>query len=318
MDDRGAQVSEAIVVEQGQDYGGEDVVFSFVYRFRVAICVVLAALALVSLVLLRPHFTNPATYSSVIETIDEKKANVTGMVASSTALSAAISAIPDDVGTPLADKLMDVSADLGIILSVLFLEKYLLTIFGLAVFGGLVPIGCMLLICGVLSLGRTVFSPALMRLAVRLFLLGVVLMSVIPASVFITNMIDQTYEDSLAPISQTSETEAAEAESEAEEEPFNLLDFITSIPEQIVDGVTGVTDAVIDQVNAVIEGLAVMIVTSCVIPVLVLVFFLWVANMLLGIDVSVPMGALASRGRRLRSGWGDAVRKTKDNLRDRE
>ena len=74
----------------------------------------------------------------------------------------------------------------------------------------------------------------------------------------------------------------------------------------------------IRQVDAVIEGLAVMIVTSCVIPVLVLVFFLWVATMLLGIDVSVPMGALAARGRRLRSGWGDAVRKTKDSLRDRE
>lgn len=40
-------------------------------------------------------------------------------------------------------------------------------------------------------------------------------------------------------------------------------------------------------------------VTSCVIPILVLLFFLWTANVLLGIDVSAPAGALAARGKRL-------------------
>lgn len=314
-----AETAQAIVVEEGGavgTYGDEDALVSLVARFRPVICVALAVLALVSLVLLRPHFTEPATYSSVIETIDEKKANVTGMVASSTALSAAISAIPDDVGTPLANKLMDVSADLGIILSVLYLEKYLLTIFGLVVFGGLLPICCVLLIGAVLGWGKTALAPSCVRLAARLFLLGVVLMTVVPASVAVTNMIDGTYEDSLAPISETAEEEPAEAAGESEE-PFNLLDFVVSIPETVVDGVTGVTDAVVEQVNAIIEGLAVMIVTSCLIPVLVLLFFLWVANMLLGLDVSAPMGALAARGRRLRTGWGDAARATKEGLKKR-
>ena len=40
-------------------------------------------------------------------------------------------------------------------------------------------------------------------------------------------------------------------------------------------------------------------VTSCVIPILVLLFFLWTANVLLGIDVSAPVGALRAREKRL-------------------
>ena len=47
-----------------------------------------------------------------------------------------------------------------------------------------------------------------------------------------------------------------------------------------------------NQVNRLVEGFAVMIVTSCVIPILVLAFFLWLANMFLGINIEVPMQRL--------------------------
>ena len=36
------------------------------------------------------------------------------------------------------------------------------------------------------------------------------------------------------------------------------------------------------------EALAVLIVTSCVLPVLVLLFLLWIVKMLTGIDFSLP------------------------------
>ena len=37
--------------------------------------------------------------------------------------------------------------------------------------------------------------------------------------------------------------------------------------------------------NRFIEALAVMIVTSCVIPILVLFFFVWVTKLILGVDL---------------------------------
>lgn len=56
----------------------------------------------------------------------------------------------------------------------------------------------------------------------------------------------------------------------------------------------------LNAVNDLIEGVAVMVITSCVIPILVLLFSLWVANTLLGIDVSTPTNALRERAKKMK------------------
>ena len=280
-------------------------------RFRYAIVALLAVLALVSLFPLRETFSSPETYTATIATLDEKKANVTALVASSTALSAGISVLPDDTGSAIADKLMDVSVDLGIVLVVIYLEKYLLTIFGFLSFGVLVPIGLAGLAAAVALLGRSAISRTFTHVAVRLLLLGAILVSVVPASVWVTDRIDETYETSVA---------AAPIEQEAQEQPQSdegdggILEFITGIPEAVAnlpqtvaDGVTSVTQDILDQVNALVEAFAVMVVTSCAVPVLVLLLFLWVANMLLGIKIEVPVAALQQRARGARRGARGAV-----------
>lgn len=270
-----------------------DVVMDGIYRWRRVLAAVLVLLALVSALPLADVFSKPETYAATIETLDEKKSNVTALVASSTALSAAITAIPDDVGTPVADKLMDVSSDLGIVLMVIYLEKYLLTIFGLAAFRVLVPVGCALLVGSLLLMRRSAVTGPLSRLGVKALLMAVVLFAVVPASVAVTDMVDSTYEVSAQ--TQAADQEADQAEQPEEEGDGSILDFIASIPEMVTEGISSLTDDVLDQVNRLIESLAVMIVTSCVIPVVVLLFFLWAANALLGVDMSGALGA--ARGR---------------------
>ena len=283
------EMGEAVYVLPADELDRPSAVSGLSLRARAAIAVALVVVALVSGFPLREHFSAPETYADTIATIDEKKANVLGLVASSTALSAAITAIPDDAGTPVAEKLMEVSGDLGIVLSVLYLEKYLLSIFGLAAFGILVPAACALLAAAVLLAGRIPWDGALARLAAKLVALALVILVTIPASVAVT------YADSVAPVEEVAETQPDER-SEGGGSP---LDFVLNLPNMVADGLTSITDGVLDQVNALIEWLAVMIVTSCVIPVIVLLFFLWVANAILGIDVSAPMGALRGRARRL-------------------
>ena len=55
------------------------------------------------------------------------------------------------------------------------------------------------------------------------------------------------------------------------------------------------TDGVVEQVTNLIEGAIVMIVTSCLVPLLVLAVFLWMAHSLMGINVSVPANYLSQR-----------------------
>lgn len=290
-----------------------DPIVGLLGRFRYAIVALLAVLALVSLFPLRETFSSPETYAATISTLDEKKANVTALVASSTALSAGISVLPDDTGSAIADKLMDVSVGLGIVLVVIYLEKYLLTIFGFLSFGVLVPIGLAGLAAAVALLGRSAISRTFTHVAVRLLLLGAILVSVVPASVWVTDRIDETYETSVAaaPIEQEAQ---AQEQPQSDEGDGGILEFITGIPEAVAnlpqtvaDGVTSVTQDILDQVNALVEAFAVMVVTSCAVPVLVLLLFLWVANMLLGIKIEVPVAALQQRARDARRGARGAV-----------
>ena len=292
---------EAQVIYEVDDTTGP---MDTVVRFRFFIIGLLVVLGLVSAFPLRAVFSSPDTYATSIATLDDKKNNVLGMVAASTGASAAITAIPDDVGTPIADKLMDLSTSLMLVLAVIYLEKYLLTVFGFAAFGILIPAA---LACFVISLAlycRSTLSGSFALVARKLLVLAIVLWVTVPAGVAVTNMIDRTYEISYA----TESVEGVEAEAEAEEdteEGGSPIDFIISIPEKIADAATGVADEMLSQVNRLIEGVAVMIVTSCIIPILVLLFFLWMANLLLGINVDAPRRMISSRAQRLKVSRSD-------------
>lgn len=88
---------------------------------KFGLIVLLIIAALLSEFVGRPHFENVETWSSTIEVIDAKKDNVLALTASTIALSAAISALPDDTGTPVAEQLTQLSGNLGIVLAVLYL-----------------------------------------------------------------------------------------------------------------------------------------------------------------------------------------------------
>lgn len=270
-----------------------------IMRFRFFVIGLLIVVGIVSAVPLREVFSTPDTYAASIETLDTKKNNVLAMVAASTGASAAITAIPDDVGTPIADKLMDLSTNLMIVLAVIYLEKYLLTIFGFAAFGILIPAAMACLIVAIVLYYRSTMSRSFAFVAQKLIVLALVLWATVPAGVAVTDMIDRTYEISYS-TETTEEVEAAQGEEEEEEGSSSPLDFILSIPETIADAAGGVADEMFSQVNRLIEGVAVMIVTSCIIPILVLLFFLWMANLLLGINVDAPRHMLAQRAQRMK------------------
>ena len=283
-------------------------VMDLIARHRIIVAALFVVLALVSLFPVREVASAPETHTAVIQTLDEKKGNVMALMAASTVASAGVSLLPDDTGTPIAEKLIDLSGNLAIVLGVIYLEKYLLTIFGTATFGLLVPVACVLIALAALLYRRSYSSTTCARIAAKLALLGIVLVITIPTSVGITNQIDAVFDESVSIAETQSETvdESAEQTSEEGDQGFDPLTFIqgipdaiASIPETVTNGVASVSEEICSQVNRLIEQFAVMIVTSCVIPILVLLFFLWMANLLLGIDVSTPVTALQARGKRL-------------------
>ena len=256
---------------------------------RFALIGLLIVAILVSVLPAREHFSDPSAYQTTIQTLDEKKTNVTVMIAVAMGASAGITLIPDDTGTPIADKLADVAGDLAIVLGALYLEKYLLTIFGTAAFLVLIPAACLALIAWLALFDRWAIARVLPKIAARLALLGLILVIAVPVSTAVTRQIDETYGDSAAIMADVSGEEVDEIE---EEESENFFDTIARLAQDAFEGLTSVPETVMNQVNRLVEGFAVMIVTSCVIPILVLAFFLWLANLFLGINIEVPMQRL--------------------------
>lgn len=278
---------------------------------------VLAVALLISAIPLANVFSSPETYSGIIASLDEKETTVLTLTASSAGLSAAVSAIPGDAGTPIAEKLVDLSADFMVVLAAIYLEKFLLTIFGLAAFRILFPAGCLLAIAAILLRRKLPASSGLARLAAKFALLGVVLVITVPASVLVSDNIEGIYQESIdqtvasaqGMAEEAQEAEAADAaqSEEGQEGEGGILEFfngigeaVSDIPDAVSTGLSDVASGAQNMINDFIESLAIMIVTSCVIPLLVLIFFLWMAKLILGVNIEAPMRALAPRTMRRR------------------
>lgn len=273
---------------------------------QIGFIVLLIVAALVSEFALRPHFEQVETWGSTIEVIDAKKSNVLALTTSSLALSAAITAIPDDAGTPVAEQLSQLAGNLGIVLAVLYLEKYLLTILSFLSFGVLIPIVCVLFAISLGIHGRLSTSRVLRVLGMRVLIVAAITITVVPASVWVTQRVDETYQVSIAQEeakakAKAEEKAAKESKSKSEQKQENksfldqLVDGAAQLGSALSSGVQSLTDSVITQATNLIEGAIVMIVTSCLIPLLVLAAFLWMGHALLGIDVSAPTSYLVHR-----------------------
>lgn len=274
-------------------------------KLQIGFIVALVVLALLSGFVARPHFADTKTWDSTIEVIDQKKGNVLALTTSCVALSAGITALPGDTGTPVAEQLAQLSGNLGIVLAVLYLEKYLLTILWSVGLGILIPFALVLFAVSLGIHGRWSTSTVLRRVATRVLVVAVIGMALVPASVWVSQKVDETYRVSIEQAQQKA-ADAADSDSSKASKKKTESTESKNVLEQLADGASGLvtsvtsgakqmTDEIVQQVTDLIEGVIVMIVTSCVIPLLVLAAFLWLGHVLLGIDISGPANYLTGR-----------------------
>ena len=250
------------------------------------------------------RFTSSTEFNAkTIQSLDDKKTPVMELAAASTAASAAITLIPGDVGTPIANKLADLSSYFLIVLCAIYLEKYLVTITGYAAFKILVPIAC------VFFSGYLLWRKEILRVVAQKFLLfGLAVYLVIPASVKVADMIETTYASSIESTIETAKQTTDEIESETGESgqvddkssneksqsdsdsdsKENAGGFFSGLFNKVQEGVSTATANVENVLNNFIEALAILLVTSCLIPILVLIFFVWLVKMLLGLNIDIP------------------------------
>lgn len=293
---------------------------NFEYK-KCIIAVILLLVAILSVTVFGKYASAPENHQKTIASLDEKKQTVMELTAASTVTSALITLLPGDTATPIAEKMADVSGYLLVVLCAIYLEKYLVTITGYVAFTYLIPIACGLWILNLVFENATV-----RKLVAKLAVFGIAISLVVPASVKISDLIGDTYQaqidatiedakntqnilensdlvnDTSATETETGTTGAATANTQEKNNSesgsaSNIFDWakdaISSAKDSVANVVENVTISTEDLVQKVenslnhfIEAVAVMIITSCVIPMLVLLLFFWMVKIVLDVDLS--------------------------------
>ena len=243
------------------------------------ITAILVLAALVSFFVIAGLLTTPMFTNSFVAYLDEKKKTVLELTAAATASSAAITMIPGDIGTPIADKLADLSGYMVIVLCAIFLEKYLVTITGHAAFRILIPLALLAFIPGIWNEKHKSWY----HTAKRVIGFSLILYLLIPASIGISKTIENTYDTSIQETIDNAKESADEIQNNSETQSI-WNKFISTIE----GGLNTVTDRFEGILNGFIEATAVLIVTACIIPIVVLFIMYWIVKMLLGVNRPMP------------------------------
>jgi len=299
--------------------------------YTVVVIAAVLALSLVFAIPLANHFGSPETYSGIIASLDKKAENVTALTAASATASGLITLVPGDGGSTIAEKLADISVDFAVVLAAIYLEKYLLTIFGMASFRILFPAGFVTLAGVFLTRQDSRWRHVWGQLAFKFLVFALAAAVVVPASVMVSDLVEQTYQDDIDAAKSVVSTSEATAGSTATDQGSaangsadgtestddseqdstgdhgnGVLDWLQNAGSAISDAATDATNAVSsgtselvesgkEALNRMVEALVVAIVTDCVIPILVFIFFVWLCKMILGIDVDLGAGVSAAK-----------------------
>ena len=235
--------------------------------------ILILAIALLSMFVLSKPATSPETYSKTIQAIDDKKATVMTLTATAAAASTGLATIPGDVTTPVANQIMAISEYLFVVVCFLFLEKSLLTVMGFLSFKVLIPAACLLLILCVF-----VKKDILKMLAAKMIVFALVLVTIIPLSVKISDMIYEMNRDTVDVVI----TEVSEEDSEKDE------GWLGSILNKIENTVSKAGEYSKKLLNKFVDAIALFVIVYCIIPVIVVFVVIWFIKFLFEVSIPVP------------------------------
>lgn len=249
-----------------------------IYR-RVLAAALLLLLAIISCLWVGDWASSVNTHMKTIESLDEKANTILKLSGAAVTASAVISAFPDDTATPLSEKLADFTEYFLLILCVIYAEKYGVTILCALAFRLLIPLAC---VFGSIHIFRP--NPRLKRLALRLVAFALAISIIIPVGTFVADKIYDTYKTSIDNTVTAAEQFSLQDDEVTDGSSQNGV--IQSFLNGVSATVSNLLDRATDTVRRFVETLAILIVTSCVIPVLVFIFFIWLSKNIVGLDAS--------------------------------
>ena len=209
---------------------------------------------------------NFAINKYAINYLDDKQKTVLALTAAIAVASTAIAAVPGDATTPIAQSIANITDKLIIVSGAIFFEKYLVTLLGMLIFRFLIPLLCMAYI---LSTWKDSFS--YQKSILKWMLVGICMYAIIPTSVWISNGIEENHETTI----QEAVDHKNDKNNIDEDTDKNLWDTITDTISNTASNAIEYCETVLKNFT---EATAIMLVTSCLIPVCVMFLFLYICK----------------------------------------
>lgn len=237
-------------------------------------------IAILSICVLSKRIPETKLVTSSIESLEKSEKTVERFTIAALSTSVAITFLPDDIGSSIADSLASLDKYFIIILVAIFLEKLILTHGTAAAFTVVIPLACALLIAFFITK-----KPTLKVLAQKVFVLALAVILVIPCGTKISETVCANYLEYVDEV--ITETDS---KSNTVSEIITSVDEEQSILEKISDAFKSAVSSVNDMISyfkAVIKkcitAIAILIVTTCVIPVLTFAIFIWIVKQLFNV-----------------------------------
>ena len=220
-------------------------------------------------------------YQNSVQTLDDSKALVMKVTGASLALSVAITFLPDDWATPLADSLADMNKYFILMLGMIFAERLLVTAGVPLVFKILIPIALVLWIL------YLIFREERFRIfASKILALSIVLIVIVPAGTALSKyMCDthMTYVNDTIVVAEDG-SNLVDEYSEPESQDKSFYDKVSTFFNTAIEGVKDLYNCYKGIVERFINSIVIMIVAYCVIPVLTFILLLWILNQLFQLE----------------------------------
>lgn len=241
--------------------------------------------AALSFFLAAPKLAESRFVRDSLDSLADSSNTVLELSAATLSASLAISALPDDFATPLADSLADMNIYFVAILAVLFLEKLLVQYGIRAAFAIFIPAACFV---GLLFVATN--RKILKSLAVRLCVLGLSVAFVVPCSTHITNIVAS---DLTAYVQETiaQAEDGTDKLNEAMESGTGDKTIFETLSDLFQTAIHGISDLMLHVRNTIrrcMNSIAILILTSCLIPLLTVFLLKWILEQLFQIAIPMP------------------------------
>lgn len=255
------------------------------YKKEIRTAIIFLLIAVLSFSLISKIASSPKVNAPIIETLDKKQMIVVELTAAAAATSMAVSAIPGDITTPISNQIANLSSYLLVVSCAVFLEKILLATAGFVTFSFIIPLSCLLMI-----IYQFKKRSSLKTLAFKLSIFGLAILLIVPTSVTISNLIDETF--NMQTVFESAKNSPAEIEEINENIPEEEYNKFTGFFKNLKDSITGSIEKAVQKAETAlsnfIDAISALIVTACLIPIGVFLSLIWLVKFLFGITIKLP------------------------------